>query len=363
MNDGRERSESVPTRRTILKTAAAGAAAGAFALASGGAPTILSAMKTDSNSIVLGSGAHTYELVPNWPKHPSDKPWGDTHMVQEVADGRIFICHNGPESVHVYDPDGKFITSWGGEMQHHAHGMDLRKEHGEEFLYFAPTGLHKVIKTNLKGEKIFELGYPKDAKNAKGEPCYADEKKYVPTFIAFAPGDDGDFYVTDGYGSSYVHRYNVKGEYISTFGGKGNGEGQLDCPHGIYCDTRDPANPTILVADRSNHRLQWFTMDGKFIKIVTDELRDPCHFDQQGGDILIPDLQGRVTIFDKDNKLITHLGDNPDPAKRRNHGVPKDQLVDGQFCTPHGAIWDRAGNIYVTEWLPYGRVTKLRHVG
>src|SRR3954452_4804493 len=160
-------SESGPSRRTILKSAAAGAA-GAFALAAG-APTIVSAMKTDSNSLVLGTGVHTYELVPGWPKHPADKPWGDTHMVQEVADGRIFVCHNGPDSVHIYDPDGNFITSWGGEMQHHAHGMDLRKEGGEEFLYFAPTGLHKVFKTNLKGEKVFELGYPKDAKNAKGE--------------------------------------------------------------------------------------------------------------------------------------------------------------------------------------------------
>jgi hypothetical protein len=348
-----------PSRRNILKTAAAGAIA-----AAAGAPLIItSKTQAQTKGRIYGKDAHTYEVVDNWGSgRPSDKPWGDTHMVQEVADGRIFICHNGPESVHVFDPDGKFIESWGGEMKGTAHGMDLRKEGNEEFLYFAPTGMHKVMKTNLKGEKVFELGYPKDAKNAKGEPCYVDQKRYVPTFIAFAPGDDGDFYVTDGYGSSYVHRYNVKGEYISTFGGKGNGEGQLDCPHGIYCDTRDAANPTILVADRSNHRLQWFTMDGKFIKIVTDELRDPCHFDQQGGDILIPDLNGRVTIFDKDNKLITHLGDNPDAAKRRNHGVPKDQLTAGDFCTPHGAIWDRAGNIYVTEWLPYGRVTKLRKV-
>jgi hypothetical protein len=220
--------------------------------------------------------------------------------------------------------------------------------------------MHKVFKTNLKGEKVFELGYPKDAKNAAGEPCYVDEKKYVPTFIAFAPG--GDFYVTDGYGSSYVHRYNIKGEYQSTFGGKGKGDGQLDCPHGIYCDTRDPNNPTILVADRSNHRLHWFTLDGKFIKVVTDELRDPCHFDVQGTDLLIPDLKGRVTIFDKDNKLVTHLGDNPDESKRRNHKVAKEDLTPGDFCTPHGAIWDRAGNIYVAEWLPYGRVTKLRKV-
>ena len=95
---------------------------------------------------------------------------------------------------------------------------------------------------------------------------------------------------------------------------------------------------------------------------MTDELRDPCHFDQHGSDILIPDLKGRVTIFDKENKLVTHLGDNPVAKYRRNNRTPREALVPGDFCTPHGAIWDRAGNIYVAEWLPYGRVTKLRRV-
>ena len=345
-----------PSRRSILKSAAAGA------IALTAAPSLLIAMKTDSKNPVVGTGAHTYEVIDNWAQRPADKPWGDTHMVQEVGDGRIFICHNGPESVHVYDPDGKFITSWGDDMKGAAHGMDLRKENGEEFLYFSPTGQHRVIKTNLKGEKVFELGYPKDAKGPSGEACYQGDGKYVPTFIAFAPGENADFYVTDGYGSNYVHRYNIKGEYQSTFGGTGDKEGQLKCPHGIWCDTRDASNPMIVVADRSNVRLQWFTLDGKFIKMVKDELRAPCHFDQQGDDLLIPDLHGRVTIFGKDNKLITHLGDNSDPAKRGNHGVKSNELVPGEFVTPHGAIWDRAGNLYVTEWLPYGRVTKLKKV-
>src|SRR4051812_2412053 len=196
---GREMTAEQPSRRSVLKSAAVGA------IAAASAPAIFTVMTKAAEAKTLGSGEHRYEVIENWAKRPDDKPWGDTHMVQEVDDGRIFICHNGPDSVHVYDPDGKFITAWGGEMEHHAHGMDLRKENGEEFLYFAPTGLHKVFKTNLKGEKVFELGYPKEAKNSKGEPCYVDEKKYVPTFIAFAPGDAGDFYVTDGYGSFYVH--------------------------------------------------------------------------------------------------------------------------------------------------------------
>ena len=346
-----------PSRRSILKSAATGVIA-----AAAGPMILTSKSMADTKTPVLGSGAHTYEVVPDWAKRPDDKPWGDTHMVQEVADGRIFVHHTGPESVHVYDADGKFVEAWGADMKGAAHGMDLRKEGSEEFLYFSPTGQHRVVKTNLKGEKVFELPFPDKAKNAEGKPCYDGPAKYVPTFIAFAPGDNGDFYVTDGYGSNYVHRYNIKGEYVSSFGGTGDGEGQLKCPHGIWCDTRDPSNPTILVADRSNVRLQWFTLDGKFIKMVKEELRHPCHFDQQGTDILIPDLHGRVTIFDKDNKLVCHLGDNADPAKRGNHGVKPNELMPGQFVTPHGAIWDRAGNIYVAEWLPYGRVTKLKKV-
>ena len=35
---------------------------------------------------------------------------------------------------------------------------------------------------------------------------------------------------------------------------------------------------------------------------------------------------------------------------------------DGQLAGPRDAATDPAGNIYVAEWLPYGRVTKLRKV-
>src|SRR5215204_48525 len=104
-----------PSRRSVLKSAAAGA------LAVAAAPNILRAMKADSKNPIVGTGAHTYEVIDNWAQRPADKPWGDTHMVQEVEDGRIFVCHNGPDSVHVYDADGKFIEAWGGEMKGHAH--------------------------------------------------------------------------------------------------------------------------------------------------------------------------------------------------------------------------------------------------
>ena len=82
----------------------------------------------------------------------------------------------------------------------------------------------------------------------------------------------------------------------------------------------------------------------------------------RGDELLIPDLRGRVTVLDKQNNVIVQLGDNPNVSQRANNKVSRDDLVAGVFCCPHGATWDRAGNIYVAEWLPYGRVTKLQRV-
>ena len=346
------------SRRAFVKSSVAAAA-----LAS--APAILRGAEM-SKSKTIGKDRYTYQVVENWGPLPEGKQYGHTHGVCETADGRIFIHNASPtgDCTCIFGPDGKFMKSWGQSfgdcLKNGAHGMQLRKEGNDEFLYLATTNCHKVFKTTLDGEVLLTLEYPKEARNAQGQPCYTDASKYSPTNIAFGP--NGDFYVADGYGSNYVHQYDIKGAYIRTFGGTGADNGQLKCPHGIWCDTRDASNPKILVADRSNVRLQWFTLDGKFIEMVNHELRHPCHFDQRGTDILIPDLHGRLTIFDKDNNLVTHLGDNPDPKKRGNHGVKPNELVPGEFVTPHQAIWDRAGNIYCAEWLPYGRVTKLKLV-
>ena len=52
-------------------------------------------------------------MLDGWAKRPESEAFGNTHMVQEVEDGRIFVHHTGPKSIHVYDPDGKFITAFG----------------------------------------------------------------------------------------------------------------------------------------------------------------------------------------------------------------------------------------------------------
>lgn len=361
-------SSSSSSRRSFLK--GAGGALAVAAASSLGAPMILRADdKPGGKAPVLGEGTHRYEAIHGWAKLPEGMRFGNTHMVQEDSQGRIFVHHNidpraGIDSVVIFDPDGNYIKSWGKEWAAGAHGMQLRKEADGEFLYLATTGQGRVVKTDLDGRVVFDLPAPREAKNANGEPCYPDGKGFVPTNVAFGP--NGDFYVADGYGRSYVHQYDAKGQYLRTWGGKGSADGQLDCPHGIWCDTRDAAKPLIVVADRSNERLQWFTLDGKHVRTLRPEgkaFRHPCHFDQRGTDLLLPGLHGRVSILDKDDRQVAILGDNDDPKTRGSNGATPEMRKPGVFCAPHGACFDKAGNIYVTEWVRDGRVIKLRHVG
>jgi hypothetical protein len=303
---------------------------------------------------VLGEGAHTYELVPGWGQLPGGKEYGYTHGICELEDGRIVIHNQSEDAVAVFDPDGTFITSWGADFKDGAHGLRLNKEGGTEYLYLADYVRHIVVKATVDGEIVWTLGLPEEAS------VYEDVEEYRPTQCAIGP--NGDVYITDGYGKSYIHQYNADAEYIRTWGGAGEKPGKMKCPHALWIDTRD-GDPKIVVADRGNVRLQYFTLDGEHIGFVTEELRHPCDFDQRGDELLIPDLFGRLTIFDKDNKLVTHLGDNPGVEKQEGYpNLPHDQRIPGKFISPHAAIWDSAGNIYVVEWLSDGRVTKLRRV-
>lgn len=77
---------------------------------------------------------------------------------------------------------------------------------------------------------------------------------------------------------------------------------------------------------------------------------------------MVADLAGRISLFDSKNQLIAHLGDNPDPQKRAQNGVPREQWKDGEFLSPHCARFDSAGDIYVLDWNFLGRVSKLRRV-
>jgi hypothetical protein len=305
--------------------------------------------------IILGAGEFKYECIHDWLMPPDTIRWGDTQGIAEDSKGRIYVTHTvhptSPvkDAIVVFDKNGKFLKSWGERFAGGGHGIQIRKEGRQEFIYHSDTAHRLVVKTTLDGEVIWEKGAPQ-------EPgTYKDNAPFVPTNVAFSP--NGDFYITDGYGSDWIHQYDIKGNWIRSFGGRGKDPGKFQTAHGLWVDTRG-SEPFLVVTDRSVGHLQYLTLDGKYVKTI-EGLRLPCQVNFRGDIMAVADLKSVLTLFDKDNRIAAQLGDG-DPSNLR--GAARAQFLPGKFIHPHDAIHLRNGNILVAEWIPIGRLTLLKKV-
>lgn len=120
------------------------------------------------------------------------------------------------------------------------------------------------------------------------------------------------------------------------------------------------SEPELFVADRGNFRIQVFTLDGKHKRFITNDMDMPSSFYFSGDEVYFPDLHSRVTIFDKNDQLVTHLGEDQQAYKQEGWpNLPKKYYRQDRFSSPHGVCVDSKGSVYVAEWIFYGRVTKL----
>lgn len=281
---------------------------------------------------------------------------GNTHGCMVVRkDGNILANTDTEHAVVVFSPEGKIVETWGKEFRGGLHGMCLREEDGKEVLYLAHTRRHEVVKTTIDGLVLWTIGWPEQS------GIYKNAGQYKPTAVAVAP--DGRVFVADGYGQSWVHIYDKDRTYLKSFGGRGKDDGKMRTPHGLWMDTRgakDGKEPLLLVCDRENGRLQWFTLDGKFVRKMDQGLRRPCNvYPTLEGGFVVADLAGRISFLDKNDKVIGHVGDNSNPKLRATNGVKRELWKVGEFISPHGACVDADGHVYVMDWNFLGRISKL----
>lgn len=367
------------SRRDVLKTTCA-ATAGLIA----GAPFVKAADKSESKALITGQGDYQYEVIHGWAQLPSEFTWQTTQAVVVDKNGHVYLNHTGDynkkthPNVFVFDENGKYIRSFGQYFQGGAHGMELREENGEEFLYFSnPNPVQSIVKTNLKGEMIWEQFAPMKAGiYPEGEDTLPQRirsgeiplqgvggpNRFKPTNIAFL--NNGDFLVADGYGSNAVHRYTKDGEWKLSFGGAGQGPGKFATCHGLAQERRDGKDAILYITDRSRNSIQCLTAEGEYLSRL-EGFEQPCHIDFYKDTMLVPELQGRVTLLDKDNKVLAYLGDDHDrintDGKRAIRRDPS-QWLDGKFVHPHDATFDLNGNIIVSEWVEPGRITMLKRL-
>lgn len=355
------------TRRRFLSSAAVGTAVAVSA------PAIVTANKSGSRRL-LGDGDYQFEFVHDWAKLPAKYKWQTTHNVAVDREGRVYVIHEGREnlkdhpSIFVFDQDGKFINAFGSQFQGGGHGIEVRSEGNEQFLYVAAyQQLKTFAKLTLDGKTIWQKYAPMESGvYAEGEDTKPEKKwgrdRFMPTNFAFL--DDGGFFLADGYGAFYIHRYDKDGNWLSCFGGAGEGEGKFNTPHGLWIDRRVEGESTLIVCDRAHHTLQSFTLEGKYLGTKTG-YGLPANIDTYQDLLVVPELHARVSLLDKELNVIARLGDDRERILGEGGGAIRNDASkwnEGRFVHPHDACFDLEGNLLVAEWVATGRVSQLRRV-
>ncbi len=322
--------------------------------------------------------------------------WAHSGLV--VTSGREIIGFHAGQLV-AFDQDGQ-VRRVVAPGLNEGHGITLVREGDDEFLWIcdpgfvfarrdddgdealAPLfgkGLHRqsheprVVKVTLAGEIRAKLPLPPiDPAHAPG-PMGA----YCPTGTAVDEerfGGNGDVWVADGYGSSLVHRFDQAGRHVSTLSGE-EGAGRFNCPHAVFIARRDGKAPELYIADRSNKRVQVYSLDGRHLRTIGESFCiSPSGFARWGDVLVVAELFSRLAVLDPDDNLIGYLGAAPNATQQQDWperpGWPNALTADGRaeappltqpdrFNSPHSVAVDAEGNLYVSEWLIGGRYTKL----
>ncbi len=305
----------------------------------------------------MGCGIMTFDTAPGWGLDDSGQSQiGSTHgSVVVDSKGQVYTSSN--LGIFVFTPDGMLVRRHLGGDFTGLHDMEIRNEEGRDFLYGARNVAGEGIKLDAEtGAVVLKLGIPSEAESG------LTLTKWSPTAITVAPNDD--IYISDGYSSNHIFRFDKAGKYLAHFGSKGNGLKEFNTAHGMTLDTRH-SPPRLLICDRNHQpkgRLLHYDLDGKYIGEVITGLGMPTAAAIQGDFVSVPDLHGRLVILDKSNTIMAVLGHNPDPAARNNFNVPQEEWREGIFNGTHGSFWDADGNLYVQDWNVSGRIMKLVRV-
>ena len=287
---------------------------------------------------LLGDGRFRYEVKADWGKLPDGWELNDVAAVAVDKKDQVYVFNRGAHPMIVFDRQGNFLRSWGEGLFKRAHGVHIGPD---EHLYCTDDGDHTVRKCTLEGKVVLTIGIPgKPAPYVSGEPFNRC------THTALSPR--GDIFVSDGYGNARVHKYSPDGKLLLSWGEPGCDPGQFNIPHNICADP----DGWVYVADRENHRVQVFDVNGKYqtqwnnmhrpCGLCAAQGRQPLFYIGELGPTMpvnreIPNLGPRISIVNHEGKLVGRVGD-----------IRAGQELN-QFIAPHGLAIDSRGDLYVGE--------------
>ena len=297
-----------------------------------------------------------YTAVADWLKLPQGRERiGNMHGDIAVSStGEVYVSVQDPQAgLQVYAPAGAFVRNVPNAPDDF-HGFVIRRQADGEFIYGARLRGQTIVKIALDGTVAMTIPAAAVPDEFKVRNARSGQLAMLLTGLDVAP--NGDIYVTDGYASDYIHRFDRTGKYLKSFGGK-QAPYSFNTLHKLAIDSRfQPAR--LIAVDRANNRVVHLALDGQFLGVVATGLLLPAAVTIDGDNAIIGELTGRVTVLDKAGAVVTRVGTNTEQGVGTNKLGP-DQWRTGFVLSPHGVAINSRGDLFVSEFNVTGRVHRF----
>jgi hypothetical protein len=303
---------------------------------------------------VTSNGSWRFRGETCWGRLPEGFALGGTHGgIASDRMGRVYVSTQSAMGIVVFAPSGDCITTIAHQFPE-VHSLVCAEEDGVEYLY--ATVLKGTPEANWLFVKMTLDGTPALRITAPAAAGFTEPNAWRIT--AAVPAPDGSLWIANGYGDSRLFHFDRSGNFLSAHAGKGSVDGLFERCHGLTIDHRFD-QPLLLVCDRENHRLVHFDLDGRFVRTLATGLRRPCQASFLGDQLVVSELEGRVTILDRNHTPVAFLGDNPDTSQWAQYDIAPESITSGCFSAAHGIHAVSGTTIYISDWNRTGRVTRL----
>ncbi|MHC4925567.1 MAG: 6-bladed beta-propeller [Planctomycetota bacterium] len=177
------------------------------------------------------------------------------------SDKRIYVADATLKAVLAFDPDGKVAAVYGakGGLEN---PTDAALSRDGSRLYVADSRAHQIVVFDPETAEIL---------STFGGRGLGEGEFNFPTSLAMDP--DGNLFVVDQL-NARIQQFDPEGEYLDGFGEMGMGPGQFSRPKDIAVDEVG----WIYVADNAFNNVQLFDLDFALLTFVGQGGRDPGRF-------------------------------------------------------------------------------------